>query len=71
MPEDLDSETTSAVEEAINISFVETFRRMMWIGAALSLASAIIAFLLVESELHVLEDEVPEEKPKVDEASTA
>lgn len=57
VPEDLDADAQDAISEVIKSSFAETFRVLMLIAAGMSLASAIFAGLLVEKELHVLEDE--------------
>jgi EmrB/QacA subfamily drug resistance transporter len=43
-PERLDPQTAAAVESSIEASFVSSFRLMMWICAALSLASAGVAW---------------------------
>lgn len=43
-PEGLDRQTSTAVESSIGSAFVASFRLMMWICAALSLASASVAW---------------------------
>jgi hypothetical protein len=43
-PEGLDAQTAGAVESSIEASFVSSFRLMMWICAAMSLASAGVAW---------------------------
>jgi len=47
-PADLSADQTAAASEAIKLSFVDTFRVIAGIGAALAVLSAIMAALLVE-----------------------
>jgi EmrB/QacA subfamily drug resistance transporter len=47
LPEETSPTTRAALLQAINESFVEGFRRVMLVGAALALASGIISWLLI------------------------
>jgi EmrB/QacA subfamily drug resistance transporter len=48
-PADLSAEQTTAATEAIKLSFVDTFRGIAGIGAALAILSAIMSALLIEN----------------------
>jgi hypothetical protein len=47
VPEELDQTTQQVVREAIGESFVQAFRLIMAIGAALAVVSAIVAWLFI------------------------
>lgn len=47
-PADLPAQSRDQLRDAIDHSFVAAFQHVMWIGAALALASAATAFLLIE-----------------------
>ena len=47
VPDDISNELTNAIEKAIALSYVDSFRLIMFIAAGLALASAIIAFLMI------------------------
>lgn len=49
-PSGVEPGTAAAIESAIVASFVFTFRRMMWICAALALASAAVAWRFIPGE---------------------
>lgn len=55
-PEGLEETTADAVREAVRASFVETFQIIMLIAAGMSLASAILAGIFVESTLRTNDD---------------
>ncbi|MEO8396072.1 MAG: hypothetical protein ABI700_23970, partial [Chloroflexota bacterium] len=48
-PADLSADQTVAATEAIKLSFVDTFRVIAGIGAALALLSAVMSVLLIEN----------------------
>jgi EmrB/QacA subfamily drug resistance transporter len=50
IPQDIGPPTRQVLKEAINESFVEGFRRVMLVGAALALASGITSLLLINSD---------------------
>ena len=50
IPAGLSSATHAAVQNAISVSFITSFRVIMLIGAALALASALCSFLLIEGK---------------------
>src|SRR5438034_1261991 len=50
IPQDIGPPTRQVLKEAINESFVEGFRRVMLVGAALALASGITALLLINGD---------------------
>jgi EmrB/QacA subfamily drug resistance transporter len=50
-PEDTDEAVAEQVNTAVDESFIQTFRLMMYIGAGLSWLSALLAGLLVENKL--------------------
>ncbi len=53
VPPNVDEATRLALEQAIAESFMQGFRLAMWIGVGLSLASALVAGLLVEGKKSV------------------
>ncbi len=50
IPAGVSSATSAAVQNAISVSFVTSFRVIMLIGVALALASALCSFLLIEGK---------------------
>jgi hypothetical protein len=48
VPEGLDEATGAAVEQAIDVAFIETFRLIMWICVGLCALSAIVAAVFIE-----------------------
>jgi hypothetical protein len=50
IPQDIGPPMRQVLKEAINESFVEGFRRVMLVGAALALASGITSLLLINSD---------------------
>jgi hypothetical protein len=50
VPSDVDAGTRGEMERAIDGAFVDGFRVIMLIGAGLALASALIAWLLIEGK---------------------
>ncbi len=57
IPENLDDTSRAEVQQAIRLSFVDTFRLVSYIGAAMAWISAIAAALLVENRLQSLDTE--------------
>ena len=49
IPGSVDSATRTTIKQAIDECFVFGFRRVMFVGAALALASSLIAFVLIRS----------------------
>jgi MFS family permease len=49
-PEDVDEETSAAIERAVRESFVTSFRIAMYIAAGLALASAVASALIIEGK---------------------
>jgi len=58
IPEDLTDSQTDTATDAIKWAFVETFRLMMYLGAAMSLLSAIMAYFLIEERIVPYDDAV-------------
>ena len=54
VPDDISNELTNAIEKAIALSYVDSFRLIMFIAAGLALASAVIAFLMINQRKKVL-----------------
>src|SRR5205814_8815607 len=50
IPQDIASSMRPVLKQAINESFVQGFRRVMLVGAALALASGITSLLLISSD---------------------
>jgi len=50
LPENIEPATRATLSQAINDSFVTGFRRVMLIGVALALASAVSAFVLIDAK---------------------
>jgi hypothetical protein len=44
----VDPATTAAITQAVNEAFLSAFRVVMLVGAALALASSVVAALLIE-----------------------
>jgi hypothetical protein len=49
LPSGMDPATRDSVKQAIDECFVSGFRRVMICGAALALASSLIAFLIIRA----------------------
>ena len=47
VPDDISNELTNAIKKAIALSYIDSFRLIMFIAAALSVASAVVAFLMI------------------------
>ena len=62
IPESVEASQTDAVQNAIDLAFVEMFRLMMIIGGVACLFSAGMAFLLIEQRIEPHTDLI--EKPK-------
>ena len=62
-PADLDSATRTAINESVKGAFVFGFRIVMWLCAALSLASTGIAWLLIRSTHRVENTSITEHIP--------
>jgi EmrB/QacA subfamily drug resistance transporter len=56
-PDTLSESTQDEVRQVVKASFAETFSVLMLIASGMSFASAIFAGLLIEKELHTLEEE--------------
>ncbi|MGB3760155.1 MAG: MFS transporter, partial [Rivularia sp. (in: cyanobacteria)] len=54
VPDNISHELTNAIEKAIALSYVDSFRLIMFIAAALAVASAVIALLTIERRKKVL-----------------
>ena len=52
-PAEVEPATAAAIEKSIDASFVFSFRLMMWICAALALASAVVTWRLIPSDFRV------------------
>ena len=61
-PESLSTEQAAAVENAIDMAFVETFRLIMLIAGVICILSGILAWLLVDPRL-VSPDDAPSPEP--------
>ncbi len=54
VPDNISNELTNAIEKAIALSYVDSFRLIMFIAAGLAVASAIVAFLTINNRQKVL-----------------
>lgn len=50
VPQGLEGEMATAVSQAIDLAFVQTYRLIMWISAGLCLVAAFIAAILIEGK---------------------
>jgi hypothetical protein len=51
LPSSIDERTRTALQQAINESFVFGFRVVMLTAAGLALVSAVVAFIVIENKL--------------------
>jgi EmrB/QacA subfamily drug resistance transporter len=54
VPDNISNELTNAIEKAIALSYVDSFRLIMFVAAAASVVSAAIAFLMINKRQKVL-----------------
>ncbi|MGB3640221.1 MAG: MFS transporter [Rivularia sp. (in: cyanobacteria)] len=54
VPDNISNELTNAIEKAIALSYVDSFRLIMFIAAGLAVASAVIALLTIDRRKKVL-----------------
>lgn len=59
VPDSIPATLTDSVGSAIRLSFVDTFRLLLYIAAAMSFISAVLAAITVENRLVTQEDEAP------------
>lgn len=50
VPDNISNELAKAIEKAIALSYVDSFRLIMFIAAALAIASAVVAFLTINNK---------------------
>ena len=50
VPDNISNELTKAIEKAIALSYVDSFRLIMFIAAAASVASAVVALLTINNK---------------------
>ena len=63
-PEGVDGQTATAIENAVDESFVAGFRLAMYIAAGFALASALAAALIIEGRGQEQETDTVEEEPE-------
>ena len=54
VPDNISNELTNAIEKAIALSYVDSFRLIVFIAAALAVASAVVALLTIDRRKKVL-----------------
>lgn len=50
VPDNISNELKNAIEKAISLSYVDSFRLIMFIAAALAVASAVVALLMINNK---------------------
>lgn len=58
IPDTLSDAEQKSVRQVLREAFAATFSILMWIGAALCLVSALIAYLFIEDHIFIREEDV-------------